>query len=293
MQWLCVADVSGFERAFYTSMLNEQGGMESVLTVTRLGAEKFLIVTATAQGNKDMNWISRHIGGSNVTVSDATSGMATLLVTGPDARKALSGITPADLSSTVFPFGNARYIEVGYARVLAIRVSFAGELGWELHVPSDQVMGVYEALTNATPEIMHAGAHALNALRLEKAFLSYGHDAGPKDTPLETGLGFTIRWDKPGGFNGLEALERQREAGISKRLVAFTLPNGVWPTGHHGVFQEGKLVGEITSGAYGSAIGKPVALGWVEKGSVKGDDILSDRFSVDIGGQEVAAMPNL
>jgi len=293
IQRLCVADVSGYGRAHYTSMLNETGGIESDLTVTRLEAEKFLLVTATAQGNKDMNWVSRHIADLNVTVTDATSALATLLVTGPQSRAALSRITPADLSNAAFPFGTATYIEAGYARVLAIRVSFAGELGWELHIPSDQVMGVYEALTEAAPEIVHAGAHALNALRLEKAFLSYGHDMGPKETPLEVGLGFTIAWNKPGGFIGLEALEAQRMAGISKRLITFTLPNGVWPTGHHGVFRGGNLVGEITSGAYGPTIGKPVALGWVEKGSVKGDDILSDRFSVDIGGQEVVATPSL
>lgn len=285
LQRLCAADIAPLGRAHYTAMLNDQGGYESDLTVTRLAEDDFLLVTGTAQAARDVAYLHNQIGPDEfVTVTEVTSGLGTFLITGPKARAALARLTPADLSTTAFPFAATREIEVALARVLAVRVSFAGDLGWELHVPTEMMVGVFDALADAVPELVFAGANALNTARLEKGFRSWGHDMGPRETPLEAGLGFAVAWSKNQSFRGRDALLRQRDTGISKRLVSMTLDGHAWPTGHHPVFRNGQLAGELTSGAYSALLDRSVALSWIEKGSVKADDLKSDRFEVEVAG---------
>ncbi len=293
LQRLCAADIAPIGRAHYTAMLNDRGGFESDLTVTRLDETDFLVITGTAQAASDTAYIRSQIGEAFVTVTEVTAGLGTLLVTGPGARDALARITPADLSTAAFPFGAAREIETALARVLALRVSFAGQLGWELHVATDMMTGVFDALLAASPEIVCAGANALNTARLEKGFRSWGHDMGPRETPLEAGLGFAVAWEKNQSFQGRDALLRQREAGIAKRLVSLTIAEDAWPVGHHPLYRDGVLVGEVTSGANSAHLSQAVTLAWVEKGSVRKDDLMSDQFEVEIGGKRHAATVHL
>ncbi|KIC12551.1 hypothetical protein RA19_01335 [Leisingera sp. ANG-M1] len=289
LQQMCAADISGFDRAHYTPVLNDAGGMESDLTVTRLSETEFLLVTGTAQLTRDQAWLKSHTADHFVTVTDVTSGLGTLLLTGPDARTALQKITPEDL--TRFAFGHAREIEAGPVRVLAMRLSFAGDLGWELHVPTEMMAAVYDALMDAHPGIQPAGAHALNTCRLEKGFRSWGHDMGARETPLEAGLGFAIDWSKD--FKGRDALETQRATGLTKRLVSLTLPKHSWATGHQPLYRNGVLAGEITSAAYSPLLDKIAALGWVELGSMEDRDLLADGYEVEVGLERFPAQLHL
>lgn len=289
LQDLCAADVSGMGRAHYTPVLNATGGFESDLTVTRLSETAFLLVTGTAQAASDLAYFRSRIGDRFVTVTDVTSGLGTILLTGPDARKALQKITPTDLAN--FPFAAAKEIEVGHVRALAVRLSFAGDLGWELYLPTEMMTCVFDALIAAHRSIVPAGAHALNACRLEKAFRSWGHDMGPRETPLEAGLAFALDWSKP--FQGRDALLRQKEEGIRRRLVSLTLPREAWPTGHHPLYRDGRLVGEITSATFSPTLDQSVALAWVEHGSVRANDLLSDSFEVEVGLVRVPATLHL
>ena len=287
MQELCSADVSECGRAHYTPMLNAQGGFESDVTVTRLDEDEFLIVTGTAQAARDHAYLRAEARARNAAVTDVTSGLGTLLLTGPQSRATLQKITNADLSTALFPFGAAREIEVGYARALALRVSFAGDLGWELHLPTEMIPGVWAAMMEAAPDVTPAGAYALNAARLEKGFLSWGHDMGPSDTALEAGQGFALCWDKE--FRGRDALADQKRDGIARKLVRLSLPADAWATGHHPLYRNGEWAGEVTSAAYSALLNATPALGWVERRSVDVASLKTDRFEVEIGGSRFAA----
>ncbi|MBE1281694.1 MAG: FAD-dependent oxidoreductase [Rhodobacteraceae bacterium] len=289
LQQICAADISGYGRAHYTPVLNDAGGMESDLTVTRLAPTEFLVVTGTAQLVRDLAWFKSHVGDRFVTVTDVTPGLGTILLTGPDAQAALQKITPMDLAA--FPFGHAQEIEAGPVRCLAMALSFAGAPGWELHVPTDMMAAVHDALIDAHPAIVHAGAHALNACRLEKGFRSWGHDMGPRETPLEAGLGFAIDWNKP--FRGRDALETQRAMGLGKRLLSFTLPGDSWATGHQPLYRNGVLAGELTSAAFSPVLDRTVALGWVETGPMEDAALLADAYEAEIGLERFAATSHL
>src|SRR5581483_5515508 len=182
-------------RIVYTGMLNEAGGIECDLTVTRLAEECYYVVTVAASAVHDLDWIRRHVpAGARAVLTDVTSGYAVVSVMGPRSRELLGRLTSADLGTAAFPFGTAREIDVGYATVRALRITYVGELGWELHVPTDFAAGVYDALVTegAAVGLRHAGYHALDSLRMEKGYRSWGHDITSEDTPLEAGLGFTV-----------------------------------------------------------------------------------------------------
>ena len=289
LQAHCAADIDRPGSAVYTAVLNDDGGFESDLTVTRLADDEFLVITGTAQTDRDLAYFRSRIGERFVTVTDVTSGLSTLLLTGPEARAALARVTETDLSTAAFPFAAAREIEVGYARALAVRMSFAGEIGWELHLPSETVQSVWESLLAAAPGIVPAGGIALNVSRLEKGFRSWGHDIGLTDTPLEAGMGFAVAWDKVGGFRGREALLRQREAGLKRRLVLLGFDGDAWPSAHHAIYRDGTLAGEVTSAATSPMLGRAVGLGWIETGGMGRDDLLSDRFEVEVNGERYDA----
>jgi 4-methylaminobutanoate oxidase (formaldehyde-forming) len=267
LQRLCANDVDvPVGRIVYTQMLNQRGGIECDLTVTRLAEDAWLIVTGASVATHDTDWIRRHLGDARVALTDVTPGAAVLGVMGPRSRALLARLTDADLSSAAHPFLTSREIWLGPARVRASRVTYVGELGWELYVPADQAAGVYDALIGAGEDLglRHAGYHAMDSLRIEKAYRSWGHDLGSEDTPLEAGLGFAVRLDKRVPFLGRDALLAQREQPLRRRLVIFTLEDPA-PLLYHDepIWRDGVLVGRITSGAYGHTIGRAIGLGYV------------------------------
>ncbi len=300
LQRLCAADVAVAPgRIVYTAMLNERGGIEADLTVTRLAEDRYLVVTAAATVRRDLHWIRRHLDpGRPVAAEDVTPAWATLAVMGPRSRDLLAPLADADLGPEAFPFGRAREINIAGVRALLLRITYVGELGWELHVPAECAVALYDALIEAGAGhgLRHAGFHALDSLRLECAYRSWGHDIGLEDTPFEAGLGFAVALDK-GPFNGREALLRRREAGLRRRLVQFTLDDPE-PLLFHDepVWRDGELVGRIASGAWGHALGRAVGLGWVERrdgGALDGDWLAAGRYEIEIAGARHAATLHL
>ena len=267
---ICANDVDvPVGRVVYTQWLNEHGGIEADVTVTRLAQTSFMVVTISTAQVRDMAWLQRHIpADAHVFARDISPGLAMLAVMGPRSRALLEAVSGADLSNAAFAFATSREIEIGYAKVRASRITFVGELGWELLIPTDVAMHVYETLQDAGAAfgLKHAGFFAINALRMEKGYRHWGHDIGQDDTPLEAGLGFAVAWDKPGGFIGREALLAKREAGpIRRRLVQVRLEGADAPMLHHNepIWRGGHIVGEITSGAFGHTVGASLGMGYV------------------------------
>lgn len=273
----------------YTSMLNARGGVELDATVTRLEEDAFLVVTSATAQTRAFHWLRRHAGAAAV-VTDVTSGFGVLSVTGPRSRELLAGLTEAGLSGPAFPFATARRIDVGRATALALRISFAGELGWELYAPVESLPVLYEQLVSAGAGygLRHAGYLALDGLRAEKGYVHWGADAGPADTPSEAGLSSTVSMDKPGGFIGREAL---LAAGAPRRRLAHLLLRDPEPQLFHGesVLQDGRLVGRVTSGAYGHTLGAAVGLAAID-GEPEVVDVVvaAGDVEVEIAGEHVA-----
>jgi glycine cleavage system aminomethyltransferase T/glycine/D-amino acid oxidase-like deaminating enzyme len=299
LQRLCANDVGGAPgKVVYTGMLNERGGYESDLTVTRLAADAYLIVTGAAQATRDADWIRRHIPhDARALLTDVTSSYAVLSVMGPHSRALLQRVTGADLSSSAFPFGTMQEIGVGHALVRALRVSYVGELGWELYVPVECAAGVYDALVGAGSDlgVRDAGYYALESLRVEKGYRAWGRDITPDDTPLEAGLDFAVKLDKAGGFIGREALVAQKARGVNRRLVIFTLDGDkglLW--GDEPILRDGAPVGWVASAAFGHALGCVVAMGYVRH--AEGLDrafIESGRYEIERAGERIAARAHL
>jgi glycine cleavage system T protein len=273
-------------RIVYTQWLNERGGIEADLTVTRLSETAFMIVGGAETESKDFNWLRRHIEpDAHCVLTNVTSGLGVLSIMGPRARELLQSLTPDDVSNAAFPFGTSREIELGFARVRASRITYVGELGWEIYIPSEFMLGVYDELAGAGPRygLAHAGYHALNSLRIEKAYRHWGHDIADEDTPLEAGLGFAVKWDKPGGFIGRDALLRQKSSGCAKRLVQFKL-NTPAPLLYHNepIWAGNSLVGYIRSGMYGHSLGAAVGLGYVA--AAAGAAIDPNGYEIEVAG---------
>jgi len=282
-------------RIVYTQMLNARGGIECDLTVTRVGVDAYLIVTIAAAAGHDADWIRRGLAGARATLTDVTSAFTVLGVMGPRSRELLSRLSSADLSNAAFPFGTAREIELGYATVRATRITYVGELGWELYVPTELAAGVYDDVVAAGAELglRHAGYHAMDSLRLEKGYRSWGHDLGADDTPLEAGLGFAVAFKKD--FVGREALLRQRDGALARRLVMFTL-NDPDPLllGDEPIWRDDVLVGRITSGAYGHTLGRSIGMGYVRHpAGVDAALVRSGRWELEIASERFAARAQL
>ena len=278
-------------RIVYTQWLNERGGIEADLTVTRLREDCYLVVTAAATEVRDFNWLQRHIPAeSHSSLTNVTSALSVISIMGPNSRALLQSLTPDDLSHVAFPFARSREIELGYALVRASRITYVGELGWELYIPTEFTTGVYDAIVEAGPafELAHAGYHALDSLRIEKAYRHWGHDITDEDTPLEAGLGFAVKFDKPGGFIGREALLEQKRTGPAKRLLQFRLLDPK-PLLYHDepVWAGDALVGRITSGAYGHTLGGAIGLGYVD--AAKAPDLSAGEFSIEVAGERIPA----
>ena len=292
---VCANNVDvGVGRVVYTQWLNDRGGIEADLTVTRLAEDVFLIVTAAETEVRDFYWLKRHTPASaHCILTNVTSGMGVLSIMGPQARALLQSLTPDDLSHGAFPFATSREIELGLGYVRASRITFVGELGWELYIPTEFMQDIYDRIVMAGQDfgLVHAGYHALNSLRLEKAYRHWSHDITDEDSPLEAGLDFVIKFDKPNGFIGREALLHQQEQGLSRRLLQFRLRDPE-PLIYHNepIWRDGTLVGHITSGAYGHTLGGAVGLGYVS--AVPDGDteaLLTGDYEVEVACERVPA----
>lgn len=282
-------------RCVYTQWLNERGGIEADLTVTRESETRFLVVTSAASQTRDLAWLKRNVpADARVAVFDATSAYAVLGIMGPNARALLQSLTDDDLSNAAFPFATSREIDLAYARVRATRITYVGELGWELYIPSEFALGVYDAILAAGAEfgLKHAGYHALNSLRVEKAYRHWGHDITEEDTPLEAGLGFAVAFGKARPFIGRDALLRQRDAGLKRRLATFALDDSRRMLYHNEpIWRDGELVGRTTSGMFGHTIGRPLAFGYVEHHGriVEPEFFRTGRYEIEVAGERTPA----
>ncbi len=277
-------------RVVYTGLFNERGGFESDLTAVRLGKDEYYLVSGTAQTVRDQDWIRRRVGADErAELVDVTGAYAVLGLMGPNARKLLSRASDAELGHREFPFGTARWISIGQSTALAVRMTYVGELGWELHIPAGQAVSVYDALRDAGRDLglADAGHYAINSLRLEKGYRAWGADISPGDTAVEAGLGFAIAWDKPAAFVGKEALVEQKTVGVKRRLAIFVLEDPepmLW--GNEPIRRNGEPAGYTTSGSYGHTLGGAVAMGYVDHpGGVDDCYLLSGRYEIDIGGR--------
>jgi len=250
-------------RVIYTQMLNEAGGIEADVTFLHLAPGRYMMVTGSGFGVRDMNWLSRQLP-PDVSLRDVSNAHATLNICGPLAREVLSRVTAADLSNDAFPFLALREIEIGAAPVIAARVGYVGELGWELYIPVDYAAYVFEQLVAAgeASGIRHAGYRAIESCRLEKGYLYWSSDISPDTTPLEAGLGFAVAWDKP-LFAGRAALLRQKEIGPERRLVTLSVPGFVPFLGGETVLHEGRPVASLTSAGYGHHLGRSIGFAYL------------------------------
>ena len=286
-------------RCVYTQFLNDRAGIEADLTITRLGADEFLVVTAAFTQTHVEAWIRGHIrAGAFCLVTDVTDAYAMLNLQGPASRALLQSLSSDDFSLTGFPFATARRVSIGYQSVLALRLTYVGELGWELYIPTSSALPVYDALVEAGSAhgLRHCGYHTLNSLRIEKAYRDWSHDMGPTDTPLEAGVGFTCAWNKPGGFIGRDPLLAQRQRGAPpRRLVQFLLTDPEPLLYHHEpILRDGVRVGFLTSAMYGHTLGGAVGLGYVERAEGCSDEfVLSGHYEIQLSDRRVAARASL
>jgi 4-methylaminobutanoate oxidase (formaldehyde-forming) len=299
LQRICANDVAVPPgKVVYTQWLNERGGIEADLTVTRLAEEAYQVVTGAAVAGRDFNWLMRHIPeDAHCIATDVTSAGAVLGVMGPNSRALLSQLTDADLSNEAFAFGTAREIDLGMARVRAVRISYVGELGWELYVPSEFAPGVFNAILaeGEAHGLRLAGMHVLDSCRIEKAYRHWGHDITEEDTPLEAGLGFACRFDKNVPFIGRDALLRQKEAGVKKRLVQFALEDPE-PLLYHNepIYRDGEIVGYVSSGNYGHHLRAAIGLGYVRHAEgVDADFVASGRYEIEVACERFPARASL
>ena len=279
----------------YTQMLNSLGGIESDLTVTRLSESAFLAVVPGGTFTRDMAWMKKHIADLNVVLTDVTAGEAVLCLMGPNSRKLLQTISPANFSNNNQPFGTMREIEIGMGFARAHRVTYVGELGWELYVPSDQAPHVFETLERAGADfdLKLCGLHVLDSCRIEKAYRHFGHDITDEDHVLEAGLGFAVKTDK-GDFIGREAVLQKREHGLQKRFLQFLLEDPQ-PLLYHNepILRDGTIVSYLSSGNYGHHLGAAVGLGYVPCDGETASDLLDSTYEIEIAGKRIAAKASL
>jgi len=281
LDWICANDVGKpAGRLTYTQLLNSRGGIEADLTVARLSDDKFYIVTGTGFRTHDLGWIADHVpAGFDVSLRDVTEEFGTLSLMGPKARNVLAAATNADVSNADFPFGHVREIAIAGHPVRALRVTYVGELGWELHVPIGVIGAVFDALmaAGAPHNIRPVGYRALESLRLEKGYRAWGSDITPNDTPFDAGLGWAVKLRKQTDFLGRRALESAQAEPRKKAFAGFTVddPNIVL-VGRETILRNGEPVGYLTSGGYGYTLGKNVGYGYVRRAEGVDDAFLAE-----------------
>ena len=279
----------------YTQFLNNNAGIEADVTVTRVSETAFLVVTPAATRQADQVWMQRHLGDFNVVITDVTAGEGVLAVMGPNARKLLQAVSPNDFSNDVNPFGTAQEIELGMGMARVHRVTYVGELGWEIYVSSDMAAHAFETLHAAGQDMgmKLCGMHMMDAGRIEKGFRHFGHDITAEDHILEAGLGFAVKTDKP-DFMGRDAVLRKKEAGLDMRLVQFKLTDPE-PLLYHNepVMRDGEVVGYLSSGVYGHHVGAAMGMGYVPCKGETVAELLASDFEIDVMGTKVKAEASL
>lgn len=286
-------------RIKYTQWLNRDGGIEADLTITRLAADQFLVVTSVGSHNRDLAYLREQINENQFcTVSDITAGLPMLGLMGPNSRALLQELTGEDFSNDAFGFGTSREVEIGYAIVRASRITYVGELGWELYIPADTALHVYEHLVRAGEHhgLKLAGMHAMNACRTEKGYRHWGHDIGVHDTPVHAGLSFTCDFDKPGGFIGDDAVRKLKEtAPLNRRLVQLRLDNPDKLCFHEEpIVVNDRIVGTVTSGMYGYRVDASLAMGYITLDEPVTNDLLSAaQVEVEVADERVSATARL
>ena len=289
---ICGNDVSVEPgRLVYTQFLNETGGIEADVTVTRLSETAYLVICPAATRLADQTWIERHLGDARVTVTDMTAAEATIAIMGPKARELMQLISPDDWSNEVHPFGYARTVEIGMCHARAHRVTYVGELGWELYVSSEMAGHVFETIREAGDEVglKMVGLHAMDSLRIEKAFRHFGHDITCEDHVVDAGLGFAVKTAKP-DFIGRDAVLKRKEEGPKLRMLQFKLTDPKPLLYHHEpIVKDGAVVGYLTSGNYGHTLGGAVGLGYVPAEDAKDDT----GWEIEVAGVRVAAEASL
>ncbi|MEY2754977.1 MAG: hypothetical protein RJB65_1335 [Actinomycetota bacterium] len=282
-------------RLVYTQWLNERGTIEADLTITREAHDRYLVVTAAATQVRDFQYLKDSIPADARCVAvDITSSMAVLNVQGPRSRDLLQSLTTDDLSNEAFPFGTSQVIDLGYSRVRASRVSYVGELGFELYIPTEFAQNVFDVIVEAGAAygLRLAGYHALNSLRMEKGYRHWGHDISPDENPIEAGLSFCVAWDKPGGFVGREALLAAKAAPVHQRLAQFALLDSDHMLYHNEpIWRDGVLVGRVTSGMFGHTVGVSLGMGYVSNDGqpVSREWVLEGTYEIEIAGERVPA----
>ncbi len=288
LQRLCACNIDvAIGKIVYGQMLNAHGGIECDLTITRLGETSYLLIVPCATLQRDLNWLSRNRKEEErVTILDMTAGEAVLCVMGPNARTLLNKVSPADLSNDAHPFATARQIEIGMGLARAHRISYVGELGWELYIESDQAAHIFEILWEEAKGLNAklCGIHALDSCRIEKAFRHFGHDISDEDHVLEAGLGFAVKPDK-GDFIGRDAVLQKREQGLSKRLLQFKLDDPAPLLFHNEpIIRDGQIVSYTTSANYGHHLKGAIALGYIPATDQSIQDLLASTYHIEVAG---------
>ena len=280
----------------YTQLLNQRGAIESDLTIARLGHERFLVVTAAAHCQRDLAWLHKHRSSAeSLSIVDLTAAEAVICVMGPQARQLLQSISSSDLSGAALPFGWAREIELGMGLARAHRISYVGELGYELYISADQAAHVFEAIWAAGQDfgLRLCGLHAMDSCRIEKGFRHLGHDITDEDHVLEAGLGFAVRPDK-GEFIGRAAVLERQQQGLQSRMLQFQLHNPE-PMLYHNeaIVRDGAIVSWLSSGGYGHHLGAAIGLGYVPCAGESAEQLLASNYEIEIAGERHPAQPSL
>ena len=280
-------------RIVYTMFLNENAGIEADLTVTRLNETAYLAVVPGATLHRNLAWMRAQLGEDFAVITDVTAAESVLCLMGPQSREVLAKVSPNDFSNAAHPFGTARELEIGLGIARAHRVTYVGELGWELYVSADQTAHVFEALMEAAPDLKLCGLHTLDSCRIEKAYRHWGHDITDEDHVLEAGLGFTVSRKKP-AFIGREAVLRKEQAGLDRRMVQFRLKDPEPLLFHNeAIVRDGRIVGPVTSGNYGHFLGGAIGMGYVPSTGQSEADILSSRYEIEVAGRRHEAIASL
>ena len=296
LNYICGADMSvPAGKIVYTQFLNSRGGIEADVTVTRLSETAYLVVTPAATRLADETWMRRHQGAFNVVITDVTAGEGVLAVMGPNARKIMQAVSPNDFSNEANPFGTAQEIELGMGLARVHRVSYVGELGWEIYISSDMAAHAFETLWTAGQEhnLKLCGMHVMDCCRIEKAFRHFGHDITCEDHVLEAGLGFAVKTAKP-DFIGRDAVLAKKEQGLKSRLVQFKLTDPE-PLLYHNepILRDGEIVGYTSSGAYGHHLGGAIGMGYIPCEGESAADVLASSYEIDVMGTRVKAEASL
>ncbi len=291
---LCSAEMDVAQgRIVYTMFLNDRAGIEADLTVTRLTETAYLAVVPGATLQRNLAWLRAHVGTDFAVITDITAAESVLCVMGPKSRDLLSAVSPNDFSNAAHPFGTAKEIEIGMGLARAHRVTYVGELGWELYISTDQTAHVFEALMDAGQDVKLCGLHTLDSCRIEKAYRHWGHDITDEDHVLEAGLGFTVSKKKP-AFLGRDAVLRKQDAGLKRRMVQFRLTDPEPLLFHNeAVVRDGKIVGPVTSGNYGHALGSAVGLGYVPCEGQTEAEVLASSYEIEVAGVRHQALASL